>query len=156
MNWWMLVLVLVSVIGLGCERKTTPMAATPVSMNNWTNLIDASRSTIMTGEWWAAEKSWMDLRIKRSQLTDPELKLWIQFQVEIFQGTRSDPLKDEIHVMAVQELGETPKFGIAYRDWLKNGLATNLFTEPQVQQKARDVLQELDQFRLEKGSEPTN
>ena len=152
----MLVLVLVSVIGLGCERKTTPMAATPVSMNNWTNLIDASRSTIMTGEWWAAEKSWMDLRIKRSQLTDPELKLWIQFQVEIFQGTRSDPLKDEIHVMAVQELGETPKFGIAYRDWLKNGLATNLFTEPQVQQKARDVLQELDQFRLEKGSEPTN
>lgn len=98
----------------------------------------------------------MDLRIKRSQLTDPELKLWIQFQVEILQGTRSDPLKDEIHIMAVQELGETPKFGIAYQDWLKNGLATNLFTEPQVQQKARDVLQELDQFRLEKGSELTN
>jgi hypothetical protein len=49
--------------------------------------------------------------------------------------------------MAVQELGMTPKFGIAYRDWLKDGLATNLFTEPKVQQKAREVLLELQRYR---------
>jgi hypothetical protein len=63
------------------------------------------------------------------------------------QGTKSDPLKEEIRIMAVQELGDVPKFGIAYRDWLKDGLATNLFTEPRVQQKAREVLQNLEQYR---------
>lgn len=71
-------------------------------------------------------------------------------QPEIVQGTRSDPLKDEIRIMAVQELGTTPKFGVAYRDWLKDGLATNLFMEPKVQEKAREVLQELEQYRPSK------
>jgi hypothetical protein len=143
MNWWMVVLASVSVIGLSCERKKTQVATALISMN-WTNLINTSRSTIVTGRWEYAEEAWMDLKLQKSKLTDPELKLWIQLQVDILQGTRSDPLKEEIRIMAVQELGMTPKFGIAYRDWLKDGLATNLFTEPKVQQKAREVLIELN------------
>ncbi|HTS17543.1 MAG TPA: hypothetical protein VMP11_08220 [Verrucomicrobiae bacterium] len=146
MNWWILVVSFVSVIELGCERKTTQVAAAPISMN-WTNLIDSARSTIVTGDWEHAEKSWMDLSLKKSKWTDPELRLWIQLQVDILQGTRSDPLKEEIRTMAVQELGMTPKFGIAHRDWLKDGLATDFFAEPKVQQKAREVLQELEQYR---------
>ena len=129
----------------GCGSKTTPVA-TP-SPVNWTNLLNTSRPIILTGDWAHAESAWMDLSIRRSQLTEPELKSWIQFQADILQATRSDPLKEEIRIMAVQELGETPKFGIAYRDWLKDGLATNLFTEPKVQQKARQVLQDFEQHR---------
>ena len=114
---------------------------------NWTNLIDTSRSTILTGRWEYAEESWMNLNLQKSKMTDAELKLWIQLQADILRGTRSDPLKEEIRIMAVQEIGMTPAFGIAYRDWLKDGLATNFFTEPKVQQKAREVLQELEQYR---------
>jgi hypothetical protein len=107
----------------------------------------------MTGRWEYAEKAWADLSMETSKLTEPELKSWIQLQVDILQKTRSDPLKEEIHIMAVQELGRTPKFGIAYRDWLKAGLATNFFTEPKVQQKAREVLQELEEYRPLKGGQ---
>jgi hypothetical protein len=146
MNLWMLILSFVLVVGLSCERRTAHVAAAPSAIN-WTNLIDTSRSLIMTGRWEYAEESWMDLKLQKSKLTEPELKLWIQLQPDILQGTRSDPLKEEIRIMAVQELGMTPKFGIAYRDWLKDGLTTNFFTEPKVQQKAREVLQELEQYR---------
>jgi hypothetical protein len=139
-----LAFVIVSVVGLSCERKTTHVAS-PSPMN-WTNL-DTSLPTIITGDWEHAEAAWMDLRLKRTKLTDLELKLWIQLQPDILQGTRTDPLKEEIRIMAVQELAETPEFGIAYRDWLKAGLATNFFTEPKVQEKAREVLQQLEQYR---------
>ncbi|HTB84148.1 MAG TPA: hypothetical protein VK742_10885 [Candidatus Sulfotelmatobacter sp.] len=139
----MAVLILLSAIGFGCERKRTPVTTAPSSIN-WTNLLNTSRSTILTGRWEYAEASWMDLRLKKNELTDSELESWLRFQVDVLEQTKSDPLKEEIRIMAVQELGTTPKLGIVYHDWLKDALTTNLFTEPKVKQKAQEVLKELE------------
>jgi hypothetical protein len=139
------------VISVGCRRKderpivpATPIVAT---QTDWTNFVNASRATIITGDWGPAETAWMDLHLKAWNLKGAELYFWIEFQIEIVQETQADPLKREIRSMAIQELGNHPRYGIAYRALLKDGLSTNLFREPDVREMARQVLKKLDDYQ---------
>jgi hypothetical protein len=128
-------------IAAGCNSK---QSSSPPVVFNWTNALNSSTPTIMTDSWDKAEASWMHLELSATNLNTNEINLWLQLQVEIFDKTKGDPLKDQVRIMAVQEIGHFPQEGRLYLPWLKDGLSTNLFKEPEVKQKAEDVIQKLE------------
>src|SRR4051812_3467213 len=74
----------------GCQRESSKVINS--SATNWPSLFSASQATILNGDWKQAEAAWMDLRLKRTSLSDAELKQWLDFQIEILEKTKSNPL----------------------------------------------------------------
>ena len=126
-------LICVFALCLGCNDKQKAIVS-PIPC--WTNIFHLYSNSIVTGKWDEAEDRWMDLKLGATNLTVPEQQMWIAFQVQILECTQNDPLKDQVRIMAVQEIGDYPKCGVIYLQWLKNGLSTNLFRENAVRTKA--------------------
>jgi hypothetical protein len=95
--------------------------------------------TVLTARWDQAENAYADLRLK-AVWPPEELELWMRLQEDILEQTRNDPLKDQIRLSAIQQFYNYPKASQRYLPWLKQGLETNLFSEPGVAEKARQVV----------------
>lgn len=141
MKFALLALFVVMLLISGCRQKQEHNVK---HTTDWNSIFSSNRPIVLTGTWQYAESGWMDLKVKRELMSNDDRVRWIQFQVEILQKTQNDPLKEEVRIMAIQELGDYPDISRVYLPWLKDGLATNFFKEPKVEQKARDVLRKLE------------
>jgi len=123
----------------GCERRTN---SSPKATNmTWTNLLQTSRATILNGSWEQAETCWADLKKERRNVN--YLQQWIQLQVDILEKTESDPLKNELRLEAIQEMYFETEASRQHLPWLKKSIETGLFKEQGVQQKAQELLHDL-------------
>lgn len=131
-------MVLVLLIGCDREPRMSPtdqaIAALP-----WTNQLKQYRSEILTGAWDRAGICWAKLDDK-TNWADEELKQWIQFQTEVVQYCETPELRRS----AIQELYWHPDAARPYLGWLKDGLATNLFSDSFIAQKARETIMRLE------------
>src|ERR1039458_2806068 len=123
----------------GCGRRSATPPPPAAAAEPWTNLLAKTRVAVLTARWDQAENAYADLRLK-AVWPPEELELWMRLQVDILEQTRSDPLKDQIRLSAIQEFYYRPKVSQRYLPWLKQGLETNLFSEPRVAEKARQVV----------------
>ena len=112
----------------------------------WTNQLEHYRGQVLTGSWEHAENAWAKLRKK--YYSDEELKPWIQFQVEILEETKNDALKTPLRHSAMQQLYWHTEASRPYLAWLKEGLKTNLFSDPITFQKARETVEQLEKTKL--------
>jgi hypothetical protein len=129
---------------LACRQKevTRPHDSDGPKMN-WTNALASNRPVILTGEWLKAESGWSRLHLQRAD--NPEqIEEWIQLQVDILEQTRSDPLKSGLRMSAIQQLYYFSDQARSRLAWFRNGLATNLFVDHEVEQKAREILSEME------------
>src|ERR1700722_1121229 len=86
----------------GCDSKQN---SSPPTVFNWTNTLNTSTPTIMTDVWYKAEASYMQLELSATNLNTNQVPLWLQFQFEVINKTQADPLKEDMRIMAVQEIG---------------------------------------------------
>ena len=141
-------LVISGVVVVSCSQKseiTNP--SQDVAGISWTNMLSQYRGTILTGSWMQAQTHWNQLQNKiilTGATGSEDVKTWLRFQVEVLEQTRTDGLKEELQVVAVQEFSSYPEVGFAYVPWLKAGLATNLFSRGEVSQKAKGVIEDLE------------
>jgi hypothetical protein len=125
----------------GNERPVDSLPGAPLL--TWTEALTNCRSTILTGDWLKAESCWNRLLVKRPRSPE-EISEWIQLQIDILAGTRKDRLKGGLRMSAVQQLYYLSDEARPHLTWLKQGLATNLFLEADVAQKAREVIAEME------------
>jgi hypothetical protein len=112
----------------------------------WIERLEASRSTILTGTWDKAEPAWTMLL--KAQYDDDEFRLWLKLQVDILEHTRGDMLKSGLRKNAMQTLYDAPsRASVNYLGWLRSGLRTNLFDNPDVAAKARELVSYLELFQ---------
>ena len=137
------VLVTASLAVGGCGRRSATPPPPAAAAEPWTNLLAKTRMAVLTARWHQAENAYADLRLKAIWPPE-ELELWMRLQVDILEQTRKDPLKDQIRLSAIQQFYNYPTASQHYLPWLKQGLETNLFSEPRVAEKARQVVLELE------------
>jgi hypothetical protein len=140
-------------LGLSClschkESNELPERQGEVLMP-WSESLNSSKSIILTGSWDRAESAWA--KLNKENYSRTELAAWIQLQVEILEATRRDKLKSGLRKSAMQQLYWFPEESKAYLEWLKQGLATNLFIENDTENKAREIV-----ARLEHRRDPTS
>jgi hypothetical protein len=123
----------------GCERR--PNSSQNTLNITWKNLLQTSRATILNGSWEQSESAWGELQ--RDDRTRDHLSEWIQLQVEILEKTENDPLKNQLRLGAIQQMYFETEASRPHFDWLKRGIETSLFKEQGVQQKAQDLLHDL-------------
>lgn len=139
-----LVLVAGSAAITSCNRKAdAPPSAPTAATKSWTNMLTEARATVLTAKWDQAENSYAELRSKAIWPPE-ELALWMQLQADILEQTKADPLKDQLRLTAIQQFQNHPEVSRRYLGWLKEGLATNLFLEPRVAEKARKIVADLE------------
>jgi len=109
---------------------------------NWTNLLQTTRATILTGSWEQAENCWGDLKTDGRR---PEnLKAWIDLQVEILEKTQTDPLKNELRRGAIQQMYWQREASRPHLQWLKAKIESHAFIEKEVEQQARELVSDLE------------
>ena len=127
----------------GCERKpTTSSAEQAIALLPWTNQLEHYRGQVLTGSWEHAESAWA--KLKKAHYTDEEMGRWIHFQTQILEETKNDALKTPLRHSAMQQLYWHPEASRPYLGWLKDGLATNLFSDSITIQKARETVEDLE------------
>jgi hypothetical protein len=124
----------------GCERR--PNSSHNPTETPWNNLLQTSRATILNGSWQQSESAWGNLQ--RDDRTGGHLDEWIQLQVDILEQTESDPLKSELRLGAIQQMIFETEASRPYLAWLKKSIDVGLFKEPAVQQKAKELLHDLE------------
>lgn len=126
--------------GLGCERKPRTSAADQaIAGLRWTNQLEHYRSEILTGSWTRAGNCWAKLS-NNTNWTEEELGQWMHFQTEVIQFCKTPELRRS----AMQQLSFFPDAARPYLGWLKEGLATNLFSDPFIAEKARETVTRLE------------
>jgi hypothetical protein len=141
-----LVVACAALVGCGQQKDSGKTTTPETSIMTWTNMLETYRPTILTGGWMQAESFLGKLGTRRTW-TDEELKDWIQLQVDVLEKTRNDPLKSALRMSAIQEMYYFPEETRSRLTWLKEGLATNLFLEPAVAKKARELVADLEARR---------
>ena len=144
---WQAALVATAFAILGCNHKSeSKLSDKKLANEPWTNMLSQYKGTILTGSWQQAESYWMDLHLKinSEKYNEDAANQWIQFQIEFLDKTKADPYRDEIRIMAIQELGYFPEVSRAHLSWLKQELATNSFSAKAEIQKANEVVAKLE------------
>jgi len=108
----------------------------------WIQSLNAARPTILDATWDKAGPAWAGLNKER--YSTEEMNVWLKLQVDILQETRQDALKSGLRKSAMQQLYFFPYDSKQYLNWLKDGLATNLFVDADVATKARELVSELE------------
>jgi len=123
----------------GCDRQlNSSQNATNIT---WTNLLQTSRTAILNGSWEQSESAWGKLH--RDDRTRGHPQEWIQLQVDILEKTESDPLKNDLRLGAIQQMFFETEASRPHLAWLKKSIEAGLFKERGVQQKARELLHDL-------------
>lgn len=128
-----------------CEKKASKIDVVGSESAKTMTLIqsiNAAKSVIFTGEWNEAESAWA--KLERPTYTATELDEWIAFQREVIEQTTGDKLKSGLRMNAMQQMYFHPEVSIKYTEWLRDGLATNLFQEPGLSTKASELLRDLE------------
>jgi len=100
----------------------------------------------LTGTWNKAGSA--RAMLLKSQYNGEEFRLWLKLQVDILELTRTDALKSGLRKQAIQTLFDAPlDTTVKYLDWLRSGLQTNLFDDPDVAAKARELVSNLERFQ---------
>jgi len=119
-----------------------PLTLLKDNQSEWPDRLSLSKAAILLGSWEDAENSWTKLRVTRPQ--GSYTREWIDFQVEILSKTRTDPLKAEIRIAAIQEMTFEPEISRKYASWLRESLDTGFFKEERVRTLARVLLIQVD------------
>ncbi|MEI6210850.1 MAG: hypothetical protein WCR06_04420 [bacterium] len=150
------ILVLVSA---ACGLLLTGCASAPAQRASseeqtpWRAKYARCREMVLSGPAEMAEIAWADLDYTGSPKLDKEdLKLWLDFQVEILEKTQRDPTKQGVHLQAVQEISYYPQFNARHMAWLEKAVKANFFSDKRVIQKAKDVLENKGGLNGAKGT----
>jgi hypothetical protein len=138
-------LVLFTLICASCGKQNkngSNIATVTNSQMSWLERLTNSQSLILTGQWNKAEVAWDEL--KKGVRTKEEIDAWVKFQTDVLEKTKSDPLKEELREVAIQEMEWHPDVSKAYLDWLKKGVESGLLSEKFVRQKAQELIAKID------------
>ncbi|MFZ4395140.1 MAG: hypothetical protein ACOYOU_05870 [Kiritimatiellia bacterium] len=137
----MLVSAACGLLSAGCASAPSPRASSE-EQSPWRAKYARCREMVLSGPAEMAEIAWADLDYTGSPKLDKEdLKLWLDFQVEILEKTQHDPAKQGLQLQAVQEISYYSQFNAKHRAWLEKAVTTHFFSDKKVIQKAKDVLE---------------